>query len=67
VLLAKSLQGYRNLLTIVSKGSLDNPGQTPTIDFSYLQEYKASLPQRDLELVCLSGSASSEIAYYILS
>jgi len=67
VLLAKSLKGYKNILKIVSTGSLDNPGQTPKVEFSMMEELKKQTESNDLEIICLSGSSNSEIAYYILS
>jgi len=60
VLLAKSLKGYQNIIALVSKASLDNPGQTPAIEFMDLKEFSE-------DVVCLSGPIGGEIPYYILS
>ncbi len=60
VLLATSLSGYKNIIQIISKGSLDNPGTTPTISLE-------DMIGQTSDVICLSGPASSEIAYYILS
>ncbi len=60
VLLAKSLTGYRNLLALASKSSLDNPWNTPSISRSDLKQYHE-------DIVCLSGPISWEIPYLILS
>ncbi len=60
VLLATSLKGYKNIIAIISKGSLDNPGRTPVILLEDIAAYTS-------DIICLSGTASSEIAYYILA
>ncbi len=65
VLLAKSLAGYRNILSLVSKASLDNPWATPKIKFSDIVSLKEE--KKDLEIVCLSGPIHWEIPYFILS
>ncbi|NDK10100.1 DNA polymerase III subunit alpha [Candidatus Gracilibacteria bacterium] len=60
VLLAKSGEGYKNLIGIVSKASLDNPGQTPAISVSDLKEFSD-------DIIALSGPIAGEIPYLILS
>ena len=60
VLLAKNITGYKNIISIISKWSLDNPGRTPKVDIETLKEFAS-------DIICLSGPISSEIAYYILS
>ncbi len=60
VLLAKSWEGYRNIIALASKASLDNAGQTPAVSFEDLKEYSK-------DVVCLSGPIGWEISYYILS
>ncbi|RKW21233.1 DNA polymerase III subunit alpha, partial [Candidatus Gracilibacteria bacterium] len=65
VLLAKSLKGYQNIISLTSKASLDNPGRQAKIDFSDIIELKKNSP--DLEIICLSGPISGEIPFYILS
>jgi DNA polymerase-3 subunit alpha len=65
VLLAKSLKWYQNVLSLVSKASLDNPWTTPKIKFLDIVELKDKVS--DLEMVCLSGPIHWEIPYFILS
>ncbi|MDD3793343.1 MAG: DNA polymerase III subunit alpha [Candidatus Gracilibacteria bacterium] len=65
VLLAKSLKGYRNIISLVSKASLDNPGNIGKIKFEDIVSLKNIVG--DLEMVCLSGPISGEIPYFILS
>ncbi len=65
VLLAKSLKWYRNIISLVSKASLDNPGTISKIKFEDIISLKQEV--LDLEMVCLSGPISWEIPYYILS
>ncbi|MDD2908078.1 MAG: DNA polymerase III subunit alpha [Candidatus Gracilibacteria bacterium] len=65
VLLAKSLTGYRNIINLVSKASLDNPGVKAKICFEDIILLKEQVG--DLEMVCLSGPISGEIPYFILS
>lgn len=60
VLLAISGQGYRNIIALASKASLDNPGDTACVRFEDLKEFSQ-------DVVCLSGPLSWEIPYYILS
>ena len=60
VLLATSLQGYKNIIAVISKGSLENPWAQPVIMLEDIIPYSQ-------DIICLSGDASSEIAYYILA
>jgi len=60
VLLATSLKGYKNIIAIISHGSLNNAGTTPVVELDVIRNNAA-------DIICLSGTASSEIAYYILS
>lgn len=60
ILLALNLEWYKNIIAIVSKGSLENPGRVPVVMLEDIAEYSRNI-------VCLSWPASSEIAYYILS
>lgn len=60
VLLAKSLKGYRNLIALASKASLENPGQTPAVQFEDMSSHSE-------DVICLSGPISGEISYLILS
>lgn len=60
VLLATSNEGYKNLIQIVTKASLDNAGKIARTNLETLRQYAAWL-------VCLSWPVSSEISYYILS
>lgn len=60
VLLAKSGQGYRNIISLASKASLENPGQTAAVKFEDLKEFSH-------DVICLSGPISGEIPYLILS
>ncbi|MCH8518427.1 DNA polymerase III subunit alpha [Candidatus Gracilibacteria bacterium] len=60
VLLATSNEGYKNLIQIVTKASLDNAGKTARTTLEVLRQYSSGI-------VCLSGPVSSEISYYILS
>jgi DNA polymerase-3 subunit alpha len=48
VLLATSGEGYRNIISLASKASLDNAGQTPAIHFEDLKNFSK-------DVVCLSG------------
>lgn len=65
VLLAKSLAWYRNIISLVSKASLDNPWAKPKIKFKNIVKLKEE--KKDLEIVCLSGDIKWEIPYFILS
>ena len=60
VLLAKSGQGYKNLIALASKASLDNPGQNPCLHIEDLKEFSQ-------DIIALSGPLSGEISHYILS
>lgn len=66
VLLAKSLNWYRNIIELVSKASLENPWTQAKIKFSDMQDLKEK-KSWDLEIICLSWPISSEISFYILS
>ena len=59
VLLSKSLLGYRNLIALISKGSLDNPGQIPYVTLDDVKEVSA-------DLVCLSGPISVSYTHLTL-
>lgn len=65
VLLAKSLKGYQNIISLVSKASLENPWKKPKIKFSDIKDFKNEV--LDLEIVCLSWPISWEIPFFILS
>lgn len=67
VLLAKNHEGFKNLITLISKASLDNPWTTAKIRYEDIVELKEKQTDSDLKLVCLSGPISWEIPYYILS
>lgn len=60
VLLAKTHQGYKNILSLASQASLNNPGQIPSVPFEDLKLFSQ-------DTVCLSGPISGEISYMILS
>ena len=60
VLLAKSGEGYKNLIALASRASLDNPGQVPAVNIEDLREFSK-------DIIALSGPISGEIPYYILS
>jgi DNA polymerase III alpha subunit len=40
VLLAKNLDGYKNIIALTSKASLDNAGKIPKIDFIDIKNLK---------------------------
>jgi len=65
VLLAKNLDWYRNIISLVSKASLDNPWAVAKIKFEDLEELKKE--KTDLQIIALSGPISGEIPFYILS
>lgn len=67
VLLAKSLNGYRNIIELTTKANLNISGvwKAPKILFNDIKELKER--KKDLEIVCLSGPVSGEIPYFILS
>ena len=60
VLLAKSYDGYKNIIALVSIANLERPGDKPYITFEELKEHAH-------DLICLSGPISWEIPYYILA
>ncbi len=60
VLIAKNMDGYRNLIKIVSKGYMDGFYYKPRVDFSVLKEYSEGL-------VCLSACLAGEIPQAILA
>lgn len=61
VVLARSLEGYKNLLRLTTASNLDNkyPTSRPRIDFELLEQYKEGL-------IVLSGSLNGEISQLIL-
>lgn len=67
VLLAKSLNGYRNIIELTTKANLGINWiwKVPKIQFSDIEELKEK--KGDLEIVCLSGPFSGEIPYFILA
>lgn len=65
VLLAKSLNWFRNIIFLVSKANLDNPWKIPKIKLEDILELKNS--KKNLDIVCLSWPISWEIPYYILT
>lgn len=65
VLLAKSLKGYQNIISLVSRASLENPWKKPKIKFSDIKDLKNKV--LDLEIVCLSWPISWEIPFFVLS
>ena len=60
VLLAQSFEGYKNIIQLASKASLDNPGSTACVSITDLKIYSKGI-------ICLSWPVSGEIPYYILS
>lgn len=65
VLLAKSLVWYQNIISLVSKASLDSDTIVPSISLVYLLEFKKSVEK--LDIVCLSWPITWEIPFFILS
>ncbi len=59
VLLARDLEGYRNLVKLVSIGHVEGFYRRPRIDRAALEEYARGL-------VCLSACMSGELALYLL-
>ena len=55
VLLAKNLQGYKNLIKLISYGFTEGFYYRPRIDYELLQKYHEGL-------ICLSGCLSGEMA-----
>gem|GEM_PF-1256011 len=58
VLLAKNIEGYRNIIELITASNLHNNSQIK-VSFELLKKFSSSL-------VCLSGPISSEISYLIL-
>lgn len=59
VLLAKSYEGYKNIISLVSHANLERPGNTPYITFEELKNFSH-------DIICLSWPISGEISYGIL-
>lgn len=59
VLIAKNMEGYRNLIKVVSKGYIDGFYYKPRVDFSVLEQYSQGL-------ICLSACLAGEIPQEIL-
>jgi len=59
VLIAKNMQGYRNLIKISSKGFVDGFYYKPRVDFSVLEKHAEGL-------ICLSACLAGEIPQEIL-
>jgi DNA polymerase-3 subunit alpha len=59
VLLAKSLEGYKNLLKLVTKAHLEGFYYKPRVDFEILKQYRH-------DIIALSGCLQGEIATLIL-
>jgi DNA polymerase-3 subunit alpha len=59
VLLARDLEGYRNLVKLVSIGHTEGFYRRPRIDHTVLEEYSKGL-------VCLSACMSGELAQHML-
>ncbi|UCF20693.1 MAG: DNA polymerase III subunit alpha [Gemmatimonadota bacterium] len=60
VLLARDMEGYRNLVRLVSLGHIDGFYRRPRIDHAALEEQAGGL-------ICLSACMSSELALYLLA
>ena len=60
VLLAKNLEWYRNIISLTSKASLNNPWTLAKIIFD-------DLIWKTKDVICLSWPLTWEISYYILS
>lgn len=60
VLLAKNYDGYKNIISLVSKANLERPWDKPFITWEELKEYSTNI-------ICLSGPISGEISYFILA
>lgn len=60
VLLAKNYDGYKNIISLVSKANLERPWDKPFITWEELKEHSQNL-------MCLSGPISGEIPYFILA
>ena len=59
VLIAKNMQGYKNLIKISSKGFIDGFYYKPRVDFSVLEKHAEGL-------ICLSACLAGEIPQEIL-
>ncbi|MDD5212904.1 MAG: DNA polymerase III subunit alpha [Candidatus Gracilibacteria bacterium] len=60
VLLAKNLDGYKNIIDLVTLSNLEGFKDVPRIDTDMLKKHSENL-------ICLSGNHTSELAYFILS
>ncbi len=78
VLLAKNINGYRNILSLVTKANLSNSWSTSRIKLEDIKESSSLLenqgicspsdnPKKNLDIVALSWPISWEIPFYILS
>lgn len=65
VLLAKDLDWYRNIISLVTKANLDNPWSKAKIRLEDIASLKNE--KKDLKIIALSGPISWEIPFYILS
>lgn len=57
LLLVKSLQGYQNLMKLVTTAHLEGFYYKPRIDFEVLRKYSS-------ELICLSGCLEGEVTHF---
>lgn len=60
VLLCENIQGYRNLVKLVSYASLDGFYRKPRIDWALLEQYHEGL-------ICLSGCLAGEVPRQLLA
>jgi DNA polymerase-3 subunit alpha len=58
ILLSQDIEGYRNLMKIVTIGHLEGFYYRPRVDYEVLTKHNKGL-------ICLSGCQHNEIAYYI--
>jgi DNA polymerase-3 subunit alpha len=58
ILLSQDIEGYRNLMKIVTIGQLEGFYYRPRVDYEVLTKHNKGL-------ICLSGCQHNEIAYYI--
>ena len=65
VLLSKNLDGYRNIISLISKANLDNAWKIPKIKFEDIVDLKKE--KWDLQIICLSWPITWEIPFLILS
>ncbi len=63
VLLAKSLKWYQNIITLLTKSNLNEDENSNGLTLDDIRELKKG----DLEIICLSGPITGEIAFYLLS